>query len=224
MCGRFSEKYTWKELHDLYSLTYGFVDADWRPKFNIAPTTQIPVIRFIDGARRVDLMRWGLVPAWSKEIGTFATHNARGDACDSKPAYRGAWKAGRRCIIPASSFFEWRKPDKQPFAIGLGNHGPLAFAGLWEEWKPKDCSAPILSATIITTEPNAMMRAIHDRMPVVLGEENWAAWLGEEPATHEQLKAMLAPFPAERMSAWEVGKEVGNVKNQGEKLVEGVEI
>lgn len=222
MCGRFSEKYTWKDLHELYSLIYSDTEAPvWTPKFNIAPTKQIPVIRFTGGARRVDLMRWGLIPAWSKDIGKFSTFNARADGVAEKPAYRGAWKAGRRCIISASSFFEWRKADKQPFAISLGNHGPLAFAGLWEEWKPKD-GAPVLSCTIITTEANKLMAPIHDRMPAILGAENWAAWLGEEAATAEQLRVLLAPFPAERMSAWEVGKDVGKVQNQGEGLVEAL--
>jgi putative SOS response-associated peptidase YedK len=123
---------------------------------------QIPVIRFMDGKRRVDLMRWGLVPSWCKEIGKFATHNARGEEVTTKASFRGAWKAGRRCIIPASSFFEWKKlddsakPAKQPYAIGLGNKGPLGFARLWEEWRPKD-GPSLLSATIITTSANSLM-------------------------------------------------------------------
>jgi putative SOS response-associated peptidase YedK len=221
MCGRYSNRYTWRELVELYRLSHGFDESDWEPKFNIAPTTQIPVIRFIDGQRRIDLMRWGLVPSWSKEIGKFATFNARADTCTDKPTYRGAWKAGRRCIIPASSFFEWRKSDKQPFAIGLGNHGPMAFAGLWDEWKAKD-DPPILSATMITTEGNSVMQPIHDRMPVVIGEENLGAWLGEEVATPEQLRAMLTPFPAERLTAWTVSKAVGSVKNQSPELTEPV--
>lgn len=219
MCGRYSDRYTWRELYELYKLTYGEKDGDWEPKFNIAPTTQIPVIRSLEGGRRMDLMRWGLVPSWSKEVGKFATFNARSDGCESKPTYRGAWKAGRRCIIPASSFFEWRKSDKQPFAIGLGNRGPMAFAGLWEEWKPKD-AAPVLSVTMITTDGNDLMKPIHDRMPVIVGDENLSAWLGEEPATPEQLRSMLVPFAAERMTAWPVSKAVGQVKNQGPDLVE----
>lgn len=219
MCGRFSNKYTWRELYDLYALTYGFHASDWQPIFNIPPTTRIPVIRFIEGQRRIDLMRWGLVPSWSKEIGKFATFNARSDGCTEKPTYRGAWKAGRRCIIPASSFFEWRKADKHPFAIGLANGGPMAFAGLWEEWKPRD-GEPLLSCTVITTFPNKLMREIHVRMPVILSEENWGAWLGEEPAEDQPLRDMLVAFQTERMTAWPVSKDVGHVKNQGAHLVE----
>jgi len=218
MCGRFSIKDTWRELYDLYALSFGFQDSDWQPKFNIAPTTQIPVIRSVAGLRRIDLMRWGLVPSWSKELGKFATFNARSDGCTSKPAYRGAWKAGQRCIIPASSFFEWRKSDKQPFAISMGNQGPMAIAGLWDA--ATIGGGALSSCTIITTDGNALMQPIHDRMPVILGAEDWAAWLDEEPATEEQLTAMLRPFPAERMAAWTVAKDVGKVSNQGAQLVE----
>src|SRR5690606_33665431 len=142
-------------------------------------------------------------PSWSKEIGKFATFNARADSCESKPTYRGAWKAGRRCIIPASSFFEWRQSDKQPHAIGLGNKGPMAFAGLWEEWTPKD-GEPLHSVTMITTDGNDLMKPIHDRMPVVIGDEQQAKWLGEEPVTPDELRAMLRPFDPARMSAWTV--------------------
>lgn len=217
MCGRFSNRFTWKELHDLYEAFLTGAPSSWTPKFNIAPTTEIPVIRFLEGKRRVDLMRWGLVPAWSKQVGAYATHNARADACTNKPAYRGAWRAGRRCIVPASAFYEWRKGDKQPFAIGHGNGAPLGFAGLWDAWVTPD-GAVLLSCTIITTEANSLMAPIHDRMPVILGPENWAAWLGETDATPDELVALLKPFPPERMRAWPVDRRVGNVKNQGEGL------
>ncbi len=219
MCGRFSERFTWQELVELYRLTFGFQPEDWQPKFNIAPTTLIPVIRFMGEVRVMHLMRWGLVPSWAKEIGKFATFNARADSCESKPTYRGAWKAGRRCIVPASSFFEWRKSDKQPFAIGMANRGPMAFAGLWEDVTSR-AGQSVPSCTIITTGGNSLMAPIHDRMPAVLGEEDWAAWLGEAPATEEQLRAMLRPFPAERMAAWPVSKDVGNVRNQGNSIIE----
>ncbi len=150
MCGRFTNQYTWRELHALYMLSIGFAqNKDWTPKYNIAPTNQIPVILREGGERRAVLMRWGLVPSWSHEIGKFSTFNARADGITTKPMFRGAWAAGRRCLIPASSFFEWRKPDKQPFAIALGNRGAMAFAGLWDEWTPKG-GTPMRSCTIVT--------------------------------------------------------------------------
>ena len=239
MCGRFTNMMTWTELHDTYRAFLDYriekdiekgdpEDEEWDGNINIAVTTRVPVLRYIEGKGRFDLMRWGLVPAWSKEIGKFATHNARGEELAGKPTFRGAWRAGRRCVIPASSFFEWKKLDpagkeKQPYAIGLGNKGPLALAGLWEEWKPKD-GPPLLSCTIITTEPNSLMEPIHNRMPVILGDEDIAKWLGKEPADNDAIVAMLKPFDASRMTAWPVSKAVGNVKNKGHELLEPLTI
>ncbi len=222
MCGRFSDRFTWKELHGLYrAFIYpNAPESTWTPKYNIAPTTQIPTVRFIDGNRRVDLMRWGLVPSWSKEVGKFSTFNARAEGVMGKPSYRGAWKAGHRCIIPASSFFEWRKSDKQPFAIGLGNGGPINFAGLWDTAQID--GGNLLSCAIITTEANEIMAPIHDRMPVIIGDENLPQWLGEEDTSEEQVAALLQPFWAGRMKVWPVSREVGKVANQGISLIEPV--
>ncbi len=230
MCGRFTLKMPWNDVLALYRafLDGGKANSDaktWAGKINIAPTTDIPVVYLAQSegsaARTLSLMRWGLIPSWSKEIGKFSTFNARAEGIESKPAYRGAWKAGRRCLIPADSFFEWRKTDKHPFAIGLGNKGPMAFAGLWEVWSPQD-RPPVFSCTIITTEANPLIKDIHPRMPVILDEDQWPVWLGEEPAQPNDLKALLGPFPAERMSVWPVSKNVGNVRNQGENLLEDV--
>ena len=219
MCGRFTNQYTWRELHALYMLSIGFEqNLDWSPKFNIAPTTDVPVILTQDGVRHAELMRWGLVPSWATEIGKFSTFNARDDGLTTKPMFRGAWKAGRRCIVPASSFFEWRKSDRQPFAIALGNKGPMAFAGLWDEWRSKG-GKPLRSCTIITCAPNTLLAPLHNRMPVILGEEDWARWLGENAANDDEVLALIKPFAAERMMFWPVGKDVGNVKNQGANLI-----
>jgi putative SOS response-associated peptidase YedK len=230
MCGRFTNKMSLRELFILYR-TY-LDDGDkqavkelWAGKINIAPTTDIPVVYLTHGldgmARKLTLMRWGLIPSWSKNIGKFSTFNARAKGIDQKPAYRDAWKANRRCLIPANSFFEWRKTDNQPFAIGLGNKGPMAFAGLWETWAPQNAT-PIVSCAIITTEANALTKDVHARVPVIVDEEHWPAWLGEEPANPDHLKALMTPFSVERMSAWPVSKAVGNVRNQGGEMVEEV--
>lgn len=225
MCGRFTNTMSISEMQDLYSI---FGDATWGQdvwtgKINIAPTTDIPAVYLAPGpesaARKLTMMRWGLIPSWSKEIGKFSTFNARAEGIESKPAYRDAWKANRRCLIPANSFFEWRKPDKQPFAIGLGNKGPMAFAGLWEVWTPQN-APPVTSCTIITTEANALTKDVHPRMPVILDEDQWPQWLGEDPTSPDQLRALMAPFPAERMAVWPVSKAVGNVRNQGEELLD----
>ncbi len=218
-----------QKIHSVFSniVTEQAADGVWTGKINIAPTTNIPVIFLNDNAgstdRKIALMRWGLIPSWSKEIGKFATFNARAEGLDEKPAYKNAWKANRRCLIPADSFFEWRKSDKQPFAIGLGNKGPMAFAGLWDIWTPQG-QPPLYSCTVITTEANALMSGIHPRMPVILDEEHWPAWLGEVPTTQNELKALMTPFPAERMTAWPVSKDVGNVRNQGAELTDEIAV
>ncbi len=234
MCGRLDvEPRTWTQIYDAYR---AFLDAmiekdiekgddeweEWDGNINLAPTTPVPVLRYVGGKPHINLMRWGLVPAWSKEIGKFATFNARADTVHEKPTFRGAWKAGRRCIIAANHFYEWRKPDKQPFAIGLGNKGPMAMAGLWEEWKPKD-GKPLLSCTIITTEANSLMSPLHDRMPVILDDTDIAKWLGAESASNDEIGALLRPFASERMRVWPVSKDVNNVRNKAATLLDPVE-
>jgi len=196
--------------------------GEWRPRWNVAPTTQVPVVTSANGERTIEWMRWGLIPYWAKDekIG-YSTFNARADSVATKPAFRGAWKAGRRCLIVTDGFYEWRKSDKQPFCIGLGNKEPMMMAGLWETWRPKE-GEPIKSCTIITTEPNSLIAPLHDRMPVILGLEDWAAWLGEEPIADPA--SLLKPFPSERLTMWAVDKRIGNVKNQGRELAEPIAI
>lgn len=180
----------------------------------------VPVVTSANGERSIEWMRWGLIPSWAKEDKiSYSTFNARADGVATKPAFRGAWKAGRRCLIVTDGFYEWRKGDKQPFCIALGNKEPMMMAGLWETWRPKE-GDPIKSCTIITTEPNSLIAPLHDRMPVILGLEDWAPWLGEEPIADPA--SLLKPFPAERLTMWPVDKRIGNVKNQGRELAEPV--
>jgi putative SOS response-associated peptidase YedK len=199
-------------------------------RYNVAPTMDVCVVRARHGDRHVDGMRWGLIPSWAKDMKIgFQTINARSDGLDSKPAFKGAWKAGRRCLIIAGGFYEWRKrgtADKQPFAVTMGNRGLMAFAGLWDGWKdPANPAAGWLrTCTIITTEANCLTAPIHDRMPVILGFEDWPKWLGEDPANENELRALLKPFPSERMAMWAVDKKVGNIKNDSPDLLEPVRV
>jgi putative SOS response-associated peptidase YedK len=146
---------------------------------------------------------------------------------DTKPAFKTAWAKGRRCLIVTGGFYEWRKLDpagkqKQPYAVALGNRGPMLMAGLWDVWKNPADRQWLRSCTIITTEANSMIVAIHDRMPVILDSDDWPAWLGEVPANDNELKALLKPYPSERMAMWPVDRKVGNVKNEGRELAEPV--
>jgi putative SOS response-associated peptidase YedK len=197
--------------------------ADYRPRWNAAPTSKLPVVVSENGERTLTEMRWGLIPSWAKtiKIGP-STFNARAEGIDTRPAFRGAWQAGRRCLVIADGYYEWRDADKQPFAVGLSNRGPMTFAGLWDAWRTGDGDT-VKSFAIITTAANDLLAPLHDRMPVVLPSDRWAPWLGEhrlgeQAATGAELKAMLKPYPGAAMTFWPVDRRVGNVCNDTSDL------
>jgi putative SOS response-associated peptidase YedK len=183
----------------------------------------LPVVRHdvLDGQRSLDLMRWGLVPFWAKDIKVgFSNINAKAEGIDSRPAFREAFRQ-RRCLVPVDNFYEWKKTatGKQPYAIGLKGGGLMALAGLWDTWRSPG-GERIRSFTIITTPPNELCAQLHNRMPVVLAPAAWPVWLGEEPAELAKVKAMLVPYPSDEMIAWPVSQRVGNVRNNDPGLVE----
>jgi putative SOS response-associated peptidase YedK len=192
--------------------------GDYRPSWNAAPTAKLPVVVSSNRERTLTLMRWGLVPAWAKDIKIgSSTFNARAEGIDTRPAFRAAWKAGRRCLVIADGYYEWRDADKQPFAVALGNRGPMTFAGLWDLWRTPDGNM-LKSFSIITTQANDLLSPLHNRMPVLLAPDRWAPWLGESAATDGELKAMLKPYPCENMTFWPVNRKVGNVRNDSPDL------
>jgi putative SOS response-associated peptidase YedK len=187
--------------------------GDYRPRWNAPPTTDMPVVLSEAGRRTLTQMRWGLVPHWAKDIKAGrTTFNARAENIDTASFFRSSWRSGRRCLVVASIYYEWRAHDRQPFAIGLANRGPMIFAGLWDCWIAPD-KTELRSFAIVTTAANSLLGRIHDRMPVLLPPADWPAWLGEGPASPEALKAMLKPAPSEGMTMWPVDKRVGNVRN-----------
>jgi putative SOS response-associated peptidase YedK len=192
--------------------------GDYKPRWNAAPTSQLPVVVSRDGERTLTAMRWGLVPSWATDIKIgYSTFNARAEGIATRPAFRSAWQAGRRCLVIADGYYEWRDSDKQPFAVALGNRGPMTFAGLWDVWRAPDGTA-LKSFAIVTTAANALLEPLHSRMPVLLAPDSWPAWLGESAATDTALKAMLKPYPGERMAFWPVDRRVGNVRNDSPDL------
>jgi len=192
--------------------------GDYRPRWNAAPTSKLPVVVSRNGERILTLMRWGLVPSWANDtkIG-YSTFNARAESVDSRAAFRTAWQAGRRCLVVVDGYYEWRDADKQPFAVALGNRGPMTFAGLWDLWRAGD-GTTLKSFTIITTRANDLLSPLHDRMPVLLAPDCWAAWLGEAKVTDTDLKALLKPCPGAGMVFWPVDGRVGNVGNDDADL------
>jgi len=212
MCGRFS---LWLELTDLVKAFPGFTfPQDLAPRYNIAPTQHVAVVPN-DGQKRVAQFQWGLVPFWAKDP-TMGSRmiNARAETLAEKPAFRSAYRR-RRCLVLADGFYEWRlEPDgrtKTPMYVRMATGAPFAFAGLWEVWRPDD--APLYSCTIITTEPNALMAPIHNRMPVMLAPEAYDRWLDPAELPASALAPLLAPYPAETMVAYPVSRLVNSPVN-----------
>jgi putative SOS response-associated peptidase YedK len=222
MCGRVRLANEWSEIKIKLKFHADSAAPNIPPQWNIPPTgTLLTAIRSMDGRRVPEKMRFGLIPRWAKDAGTaFSTFNARAESVTDKPAFRDAWRRGQRCLVVADGFYEWRKSDKQPFAIGMADDELMTMAGLWDEWQDRVSGENVRSCTIITTEPNETIAKLHDRMPVILDESDWPKWLGEEPATEAELKAMLRPCAPDRIKMWAVGKAVGNVRNDGPHLAE----
>jgi len=197
------------------------------PRFNIAPTQAAPVVRMNprEGEPRRELaaLRWGLIPSWAKDpaIGSRLI-NARAETVAEKPAYRAAFRR-RRCLVPADGFYEWQRRGgkKQPYFIHMRDDGAFAFAGLWESWQGPDHSH-IESFTVLTTEPNDVVRPIHNRMPVILDESDYGLWL--DPAVEEPrvLAPLLKPYQADSMECYAVGLEVNNPRHEDASCVEPI--
>ena len=222
MCGR----YTIHTGGDLLSGRFGVSGPapETSPRFNAAPLQSLPVVRFnaADSQRHLSLLRWGLVPSWAKDTSIASKLiNARGETLTEKASFKTAFKK-RRCLVPADAFYEWRKEGstKQPFAITTTDNGPFAMAGLWEGWRDPTTGEWLHTYTIVTTSANALLADLHDRMPVILPQSCWSAWLGEEEASEADLVGMLAPYDAERMRVWPVSRDVGNVRNDRADLLE----
>jgi putative SOS response-associated peptidase YedK len=224
MCGRARLATEFSEIQVLFELAPDEPLPNFAPTYNLAPTDPIPIVRHdtASARRRLDVVRWGLIPYWAKDakIG-YSTINARAEELDTKPAFREAFQR-RRCLIPLDGFYEWKTigpKDKQPYTIALKDGGLMAMAGLWENWR-SPTGERIRSATIVTCQPNALVGELHNRMPVILPPATWPLWLGEEPVDAPGLKALLAPYPAEGLRMWPVAKAVGNVKNNNPSLIE----
>jgi putative SOS response-associated peptidase YedK len=220
MCGRFTNVMTWRELVTLYRITEERPAVNFPARYNIAPTQEVPVVRLdAAGARDLVMLRWGLVPAWAPDLETgYSTINARAETVDTKPAFRDAFRR-RRCLVPASGYYEWKATEsgKQPiyFTPAEGEATTWTFAGLWECWQKAD--QIVESFTIVVGPGNDLAKPIHDRMPVILDGASHDEWLTGPP---EAAKALLAPYPAERMRAFKVSPRVGNVRNDDAGLIQ----
>lgn len=212
MCGRFT---LWVQFGDLIKAFPGVDFAEpLPPRYNIAPTQQVVAIPN-DEPQRATLFQWGLVPFWAKDpsIGSRMI-NARAETAAEKPAFRAAYRR-RRCLILADGFYEWRSEPgsrtKTPMYVRMASGEPFAFAGLWEIWRPDD--TPLLSCTILTTEPNELVAPIHNRMPVILPPDAYERWLDPDEVRSGALDDLLVPYPAEAMTAYAVTTYVNSPAN-----------
>ena len=225
MCGRARLSSDVSEIKLVFGIPPERPTPNFPRSWNVAPTDTLPVVRYDTKAaqRSLDMLRWGLIPYWAKDIKVgFANINAKAEGIESKPAFRKAFER-RRCLVPVDNFYEWNKTatGNQPYALALADRGIMALAGLWENWH-SPAGEWVRSFAIITTAPNELCAAIHNRMPVVLKPEAWPVWLGEQPADEPQLKALLAPYPSDDMICWPVSARVGNVRNNDSSLIEPI--
>jgi putative SOS response-associated peptidase YedK len=231
MCGRFVSSSPPDELAKYFGVEQ-VAEQVLEPSYNVAPTKDIYAVLESGGVRRLEALHWGLVPFWAKDpsVGNKMI-NARADSVTTKNSYKRAF-AKRRCIIPADGFYEWQKipgqKAKQPMYIERADGEPLAFAGLWELWRPKGAAEGddrdlLRSCTIITGEPNEKMAEIHDRMPVMLPPSAWSAWLDPANDDLDALATLLVPAPSELITMHPVSTAVNNVRNDGPQLVEPAE-
>lgn len=226
MCGRYHSTLPREAMRTIFKVD-GLI-PDLPARYNIAPTQPIPIIRrAVDGDRELAIVRWGLVPYWSpgpkEQKGDMI--NARAETVSTKPAFRDAFRR-RRCIIPATGFYEWRPEGKgkQPYAINRRDGQPMAFAGLWERWKSQETNEVMESTTIIVTDANEALAPIHDRMPVILLDEaeieNWL-----DPATPpDALKDLLRPCPADVLVTYPVSRRVSSPANDDPQLIDPISL
>jgi len=227
MCGRYRLSRR-KQLVEEYFDTADWQD-DWSPRCNVAPTQPVPVIRQNpkEPIRELSLMKWGLIPScsWAKDTsGAARMINARSETAATKPAFRDPMKS-RRCLIPADGFYEWKRDGKakQPFCFGVNQGQLFAFAGLWDRWKDPSGNW-INTCSILTTTPNAVTAAVHDRMPVILDPDAYDLWLDAGMQNVAAASELLMPYDARLMRCYPVSTRINHVVNDDEECSAPVEI
>jgi putative SOS response-associated peptidase YedK len=222
MCGRFTKKYTWQEIHALYRLTVPSAIPNMQPSYNVCPTDPVDVVVDREGKREVEVMRWGIVPFWwskSLQEHRLATFNARVETVTTKPFFREPFER-RRCLMPVSGYFEWEDTPhgKQPWYFTARDGSPvLTVAALWDSWKNKETGERLKSCAMIISEPNDFVAEVHDRMAVLLMPNQFEHWLSGNMTVEE-----LKPAPNEYLQRWAVSKRVNSSKADKEdgKLIE----
>ncbi len=232
MCGRFTLKQPAKAIASVLAIaspndqTFDVEKlSELASQYNIAPTQMVATVlhNTESNKREFQMLRWGLIPSWAKDIGMGAKLiNARAETVAEKPAFRSAFKR-RRCLVVADGFYEWQRIDgkKQPFYFRMQDGQPFSFAGLWEQWQSPE-KEQITSCTILTTEANELLQPIHDRMPVVLDTKYYDLWLDPQVQKPEALQQVLHPYPASAMTAYPVSTLVNNPKHNNPDCINSI--
>ena len=218
MCGRYTLKTPAGRLAEEFGVEGSLPELP--PNYNVAPTQGVAAVLEEGGQRRLEVLRWGLIPPWADDpqIGSRMI-NARAETAPEKPSFRRAFRE-RRCLIPADGFYEWKRTNgaKQPYYIHMKEGRPFAFAGLWESWK-NDGGPEIRSCTILTTGANSLVGEIHDRMPVIVAPDAYDVWLDPD-SEGDELRGLLAPYPEDEMEAYPVSRFVDSPSNNDERCIE----
>lgn len=220
MCGR----YTFTSAPEAIRQLFGYLEQpDFPPRYNIAPTQPIPIVRLAEDVRHFALVRWGLLPSWVKDPKVFSLLvNARGESISDKPAFKSAMKY-RRCLVPADGFYEWQRDGerRRPFYVRAKSGSPLAFAGLWEVWTGPN-GEEVETAAIVTTRANGTLSPIHDRMPVIVPPEAFDLWLNCQEVDATTATALIAPAPDDLLEAYEISPAVNRTANDSPRLLDPV--
>jgi putative SOS response-associated peptidase YedK len=216
MCGRFTRRYTWEEIHRLYSLTTA-PGSNLQPRYNICPTTKVDAVIAGPSGRELVAKRWGLIPGWwSKSLKEMrlATFNARAETVAEKPMFRTAFRK-TRCLMPASGYYEWHDtPEgKQPYYFTRADGQVMTIAALWDEWTDKATGEKLKSCAMVITEPNKFVAEVHDRMPVILEAKDFEQW---ERGSVDEAVALMKPADESLLQKWAVSKQVNSSRTSDE--------
>jgi len=220
MCGRYAITSAPEAIRRLFGYDE---QPNFPPRYNVAPTQPVPIVRMTEGKRRFALARWGFIPSWVKDPSTFSLLiNARGESLGDKPAFRAAMRY-RRCLFPADGFYDWRRAGERatPYYVRLKGGGPMALAGLWENWMGPH-GEEMETAVIVTTRANRMLAPIHPRMPVIVPPEAFDLWLDSGRVDANTAAALIAPAPEDMLEMHEVSPAVNSAANDRPDLIEAV--
>jgi putative SOS response-associated peptidase YedK len=218
MCGRYTLASPTERLAEEFGVDASSIELS--PNYNVAPTQGVAAVLEEGGQRRLEVLRWGLIPPWADDPGIGSRMiNARSETAPGKPSFRRAFRE-RRCLIPADGFYEWQRTNgaKQPYYIHMEDGRPFAFAGLWESWS-KGGEGEVRTCTILTTGANALVGEVHDRMPVILAHDAYDVWLDPD-SERDELTGLLAPYPEDEMEAYPVSRFVNSPSNNDPRCIE----